>query len=265
MPATAIQNRIDTLFNKKGGSILNVYFTAGYPNLQDTTTILKALEKGGADLIEIGLPYSDPVADGPTIQASNQKALDGGMTMKLLFEQLKDIRKEVGVPLVLMGYFNPVLQFGVERFCQKCAEVGIDGLILPDLPMYEYREIYQPVFQQYGLHNIFLISPQTSEARVREIDENSSGFIYMVSSASITGAKKDITPEQISYFERINGMNLRNPRLIGFGISNRETFQLASKYAQGAIIGSAFINLLTNSQDLEGDIIQFVKSIKGNN
>lgn len=265
MPATAIQNRIDALFQEKGENILNVYFTAGYPNPQDTVPILKALERGGADLIEIGIPYSDPVADGPTIQASNQQALDAGMTMKRLFEQLKDVRSEVSVPLVLMGYFNPVLQFGIENFCKKCAEVGVDGLILPDLPMYEYREFYQPVFQQYGLHNIFLISPQTAEARIREIDENSSGFIYMVSSASITGAKKDITPEQISYFERIKNMKLRNPRLIGFGISNRETFQLASKYANGAIIGSAFINLLSQSQNLEQDVIQFVKSIKENN
>ncbi|WP_224998335.1 tryptophan synthase subunit alpha [Cesiribacter sp. SM1] len=265
MPVTAIQNRLDTLFQEKAENILNVYFTAGYPSLNDTLPVLKALEKGGADIIEIGLPYSDPVADGPTIQASNQKALDAGMTMKLLFEQLKDLRNEVSVPVVLMGYFNPVLQFGVERFCQKCAEVGIDGLILPDLPMYEYREFYKPIFQQYGLHNIFLISPQTSEARVREIDENSSGFIYMVSSASITGAKKGITEEQIRYFERINAMNLHNPRLIGFGISDRESFQLASRYAKGAIIGSAFINLLTGSQNLEHDIIQFVKSIKENN
>lgn len=264
MPATAIQNKIDALFQQKKESILNVYFTAGYPNLEDTVPILKALQEGGADLVEIGLPYSDPVADGPTIQASNQKALDSGMSMKLLFEQLKEVRREVHVPLVMMGYFNPVLQFGVEKFCQKCAEIGIDGLILPDLPMYEYRQFYQPIFQQYGLHNIFLISPQTSEQRIREIDENSSGFIYMVSSASITGAKKDITDEQISYFKRVQNMKLRNPRLIGFGISNRETFQLASHYADGAIIGSAFINLLTKSQDLEHDIVQFVKSIKGN-
>ncbi len=264
MSLTAIQNRIDTLFQEKKNDVLNIYFTAGYPNLQDTVPILKALEKGGADLVEIGLPYSDPVADGPTIQASNQQALESGMNMKLLFEQLKDIRQEVSVPLVLMGYFNPVLQFGVEKFCQKCAEVGIDGLILPDLPMYEYRQFYKQIFQQYGLHNIFLISPQTSEARVREIDENSSGFIYMVSSASITGAKRDISQEQIAYFERINNMQLQNPRLIGFGISNRETFMQATQYASGAIIGSAFINLLTSSMALESDIIQFVKSIKEN-
>lgn len=264
MPATAIQNRIDSLFQDNKERILNVYFTAGYPKLQDTVTILKALQKGGADLIEIGLPYSDPVADGPTIQASNQQALNGGMTMKLLFEQLKEVRAEVSVPLVLMGYFNPVLQFGIERFCQKCAEVGVDGLILPDLPMYEYREFYQPIFYKYGLHNIFLISPQTSEERVREIDEHSSGFIYMVSSASITGAKKGITDDQICYFERIENMKLRNPRLIGFGISDKETFDLASRYANGAIIGSAFINLLTKSENLEKDIIQFVRSIKEN-
>lgn len=264
MPATAIQNRIDTLFQEKKGPVLNVYFTAGYPDINDTVPILKALQKGGVDLIEIGLPYSDPVADGPTIQASNQKALDSGMTMRLLFEQLKDVRKDIHVPLVMMGYFNPILQFGVEKFCQKCAEIGIDGLILPDLPMFEYREFYLPIFQKWGLHNIFLISPQTSEQRVREIDEYSSGFIYMVSSASITGAKKDISEEQIHYFERIQAMKLRNPRLIGFGISNRETFQLTSRYADGAIIGSAFINLLTKSQDLEKDIIAFVKSIKEN-
>jgi tryptophan synthase alpha chain len=263
MPATATQNRLDQLFQQKQERILNVYFTAGYPQPDSTVSILKALQKGGADIVEIGIPYSDPVADGPTIQASNQQALEGGMTMKLLFEQLKDIRKEVSLPLVLMGYFNPVLQFGVERFCQKCAEVGIDGLILPDLPMYEYRTLYQPIFQQWGLHNIFLISPQTSEARVREIDQYSSGFIYMVSSASITGARRDISQEQIQYFQRINGMGLQHPRLIGFGISNRQTFDQACQYAQGAIIGSAFIDLLSTSQQPEQDIVAFIHSLKG--
>ncbi|EMR00751.1 tryptophan synthase subunit alpha [Cesiribacter andamanensis] len=263
MPATATQNRLDQLFQQKQERILNVYFTAGYPQQGSTVPVLKALQKAGADIVEIGIPYSDPVADGPTIQASNQHALEGGMTMKRLFEQLKEIRNEVSLPLVLMGYFNPVLQYGVERFCQACAEVGIDGLILPDLPMYEYREVYQPIFQQYGLHNIFLISPQTSPERVREIDEHSSGFIYMVSSASITGARRDITDEQIRYFERINSMQLQRPRLIGFGISNRQTFEQACQHAQGAIIGSAFINLLGQSQDLEQDIIEFVSAIKG--
>lgn len=255
-------NRIDTLFQQRSEPVLNIYFTAGFPGLDDTRRILNGLEAAGADLIEIGIPFSDPVADGPTIQESNKRALENGMTLRLLMQQLKGFRQEVKVPVVLMGYLNPIVQYGIERFCKDCEEVGIDGLILPDLPMYEYQTIYRSVFEKHGLHNIFLISPQTSQARIEEIDRNSTGFIYIVSSAAITGAKTGISEEQIAYFKRIEAMKLKNPRLIGFGISDRDSFLQASKYAQGAIIGSAFIRLLEKSQNLEQDIKEFVASIR---
>lgn len=254
-------NRIEELFNRKSKRILNVYFTAGYPQLNDTAAILECLEQSGADLIEIGIPFSDPIADGPTIQESNGIALDNGMTLKLLLEHLKDIRSKVNIPIILMGYINPILQYGIEAFCQKCEEVGVDGLILPDLPMFEYLEVHKPLFEKHGLFNIFLITPQTSEARIREIDENSNGFIYMVSSASTTGAKTGISDAQELYFERVNAMNLKNPTLIGFGISNKETFDKACKNANGAIIGSAFVKAISASEDLPRDINEFTKSI----
>ncbi|WP_026997887.1 tryptophan synthase subunit alpha [Flectobacillus major] len=256
-------NRITQLFEQKKNNILNVYFTAGYPELNDTTTVLKALDESGADLVEIGMPYSDPVADGETIQASNQIALDNGMSVKLLFEQLAGIRPSVKVPILLMGYINPVLQFGIENFCQKCQEVGVDGLILPDLPVDVYEEEYKAIFDKYGILNIFLITPQTSESRIRHIDAISAGFIYMVSSASITGAKSGISDVQEEYFARINAMNLTNPRLIGFGISDNETFVKASSHAAGAIIGSAFIKVVSTSKNLQTDIKAFVQAIKG--
>ena len=255
-------NRIDQLFQQQNAPVLNIYFTAGFPKLDSTRTILKGLQKAGADLIEIGIPFSDPVADGPTIQQSNKKALENGMTLRLLMEQLKGFREEVQVPVVLMGYLNPIVQYGIEQFCQDCEAVGIDGLILPDLPMYEYQTFYKALFQKHGLHNIFLISPQTSEARIREIDVNSRGFIYMVSSASVTGAKQGISQEQLIYFERIQQMRLKNPKLIGFGISDRESFLQASQNAEGAIIGSAFIKLLEKTEQPEQDIKNFVETIK---
>jgi tryptophan synthase alpha chain len=255
-------NRISRLFNEKKGQVLNVYFTAGFPQLRDTVTILETLQEAGVDLIEIGMPYSDPVADGETIQASNQVALENGMTIRLLLEQLQGIRQKVTVPILLMGYLNPVMQYGMERFCQACQQIGIDGLILPDMPLAEYQEEYKPLFDRYGLFNIFLITPQTSEARIRLIDEISDGFIYMVSSASVTGATSGISEQQEAYFKRIQAMNLRNPRLIGFGISNHETFTRASQYAQGAIIGSAFIKVLQKATDLKRDITDFVTSVK---
>ncbi|HAA24296.1 MAG TPA: tryptophan synthase subunit alpha, partial [Cytophagales bacterium] len=233
------------------------------PKLRDTRTILHALEKAGTDIVEIGMPYSDPMADGPTIQQSNDVAIGNGMTIHTLFDQLQGMREHVSLPIVLMGYINPVMQFGLEKFCQKCQEVGIDGLILPDLPMAEYLDIHKPTFEKYGLYNVFLITPQTSEARIREIDENTHGFIYMVSSASITGAKGSITEGQVAYFNRVNAMGLRNPRLIGFGISNHETFSTACQYAKGAIIGSAFINLVRESHDLEKDITEYIHAVKG--
>lgn len=256
-------NRIKQLFEEKTNNILNVYFTAGFPKIDDTTVILKALQDGGADLVEIGMPYSDPVADGETIQQSNQIALDNGMSVKLLFEQLAGIREAgITVPILLMGYVNPVIQFGVENFCQKCQEVGIDGLILPDMPISVYEDEYKAIFDKYGILNTFLITPQTTDERIRHIDNISNGFIYMVSSASTTGAKSGISTDQESYFARVNAMNLKNPRLIGFGISDNETFRKAASQAAGAIIGSAFIKLIGQSTDLTSDIKGFVSSVK---
>ena len=253
-------NRIDGVFSKKKKEVLNIYFTAGYPKINDTLRIAGALEEAGVDIIEIGIPYSDPIADGPTIQDSSQKALDAGMSLKLLMRQLQDLRKHIKIPVILMGYFNPVLQYGFTKFCQDCKKVGIDGIILPDLPMQEYAEMYQETFEEYGIYNIFLMTPQTSEKRVLQINEASKGFIYMVSSASITGAKQEVSQAQIDYFERIQKMNLSVQRLIGFGISNKETFDNACQYASGAIIGSAFINQL-NKDDSDEAITSFVESI----
>lgn len=241
-------NRLDKLFAAKDRDILNIYFTAGYPALTDTEEIILSLSAAGVDLIEVGMPYSDPMADGPTIQESGQIALKNGMTLPLLFEQLKNVRPKTDVPLVLMGYFNQLMQYGERKFFEKCREVGVDGLILPDLPLFEYENFYRDAIQENELNISFLITPQTTDERIRKIDELTKGFIYMVSNASITGAKKDISDAQIAYFERINAMHLEHPRLIGFGISNHETFSTACKYAHGAIIGSAYIKALKNGQ-----------------
>lgn len=227
--------------------LLSIYFTAGYPNINDTVSIIQNLEKSNVDMIEIGLPFSDPLADGPTIQDSSTKALRNGMTSELLFKQIRDIRETVSIPLIIMGYFNPMLQFGVEAFCKKCQEVGVDGLIIPDLPVEVYHKEYKSTFEKYGLINVFLITPQTSDERIRYIDSVSDGFIYMVSSASTTGAKTGFGNEQDVYFDRIAKMNLKNPQIVGFGISNNETFTQATKQAKGAIIGSAFIKYLTKN------------------
>lgn len=256
-------NRITQLFDRKPNGILSVYYTAGFPNPDDTLPVLTALQESGVDLVEIGMPFSDPVADGETIQKSSQQALDNGMTLNRLFEQLSEMRKTITVPVLLMGYLNPVLQHGVEAFCRKCQAVGVDGLILPDLPLDVYEAEFREVFEQHGLLNIFLITPQTSEDRIHRIDERSEGFIYMVSSAGVTGAKTDISTSQETYFERIASMNLKNPRLVGFGISNQETFRKANEYAGGAIIGSAFVKMLNGSTALSQDIYQFVKTVKG--
>jgi tryptophan synthase alpha chain len=239
--------------------LLSIYFTAGYPNIDDTVPIIQALEKSGVDMIEIGLPFSDPLADGPTIQASSTAALKNGMTTEKLFEQLTAIRQMVSIPLIIMGYFNPVLQYGVEAFCKKCQDIGIDGLILPDLPADVYDEEYKATFEKYGLINVFLITPQTSNERIHYIDSISNGFIYMVSSASTTGAQSGFGTTQTEYFERITNMSLKNPQIVGFGISNNETFTQATKFAKGAIIGSAFIKHVTsNGIDT---IDSFVKNI----
>ncbi|ULC59080.1 tryptophan synthase subunit alpha [Flaviramulus sp. BrNp1-15] len=251
-------NRINQKL-KEDKKLLSIYFTAGYPNINDTVSIIQDLEKNGVDMIEIGLPFSDPLADGPTIQASSTQALKNGMTTEVLFNQIKDIRKTVSIPLIIMGYFNPMLQYGVEAFCKKCQDIGIDGLIIPDLPVDVYHEEYQAIFEKYGLINVFLITPQTGVERINFIDSVSNGFIYMVSSASTTGAKSGFGDEQTNYFKRIDEMNLKNPQIIGFGISDNKTFSQATQYAKGAIIGSAFIKHLTH----EGvtSIDKFVNSI----
>ena len=243
--------------NKK---LLSIYFTAGYPTLNDTISIIKELEKNGVDMIEIGLPFSDPLADGPTIQESSTQAIKNGMTTKLLFEQLKDIRKTVEIPLIIMGYFNPMMQFGVENFCQKCNEVGIDGLIIPDLPLEEYLSEYQAIFEKYNLKNVFLITPQTTNERILQIDSVSDSFIYMVSSAAVTGSQSGFGTEQMNYFERISNLNLKNPQIIGFGINNKETFEQATCYQKAAIIGSAFIKFITNNSI--NKIAEFVQKIR---
>jgi tryptophan synthase alpha chain len=252
-------NRINQKL-QENNKILSIYFSAGYPSLNDTVHIIQDLEKSGVDMIEIGLPFSDPLADGPTIQASSTQALHNGMTTQVLFDQLKDIRKTVSIPLVIMGYFNPMLQYGIEDFCKKCAEIGIDGLIIPDLPVDVYADQYKATFEKYGLINIFLITPQTADERIRFIDSVSDGFIYMVSSASVTGSQTGFGNIQENYFKRIAGMNLNNPQIIGFGINNAETFKQATQFAKGAIIGSAFINHLT--QNGTGKIEEFVKGIR---
>lgn len=239
--------------------LLSIYFTAGYPKLEDTKTIIQKLGKSGVDMIEIGLPFSDPLADGPTIQASSTQALKNGMTTEVLFEQLKDIRKTVNIPLIIMGYFNPMLQYGVDAFCKKCHEVGIDGLIIPDLPVDVFNDQYKSTFEKYDLLNVFLITPQTSEKRIKFIDSISNGFIYMVSSASTTGKTSGFGKEQMNYFKRIANMNLNNPQIVGFGINDHKTFKQATEFSKGAIIGSAFIKHLT--QNGLDKIDSFVKTI----
>jgi tryptophan synthase alpha chain len=252
-------NRIQSVL-EQDRKLLSIYFTAGFPNLNDTVSILTQLQDAGVDMIELGLPFSDPLADGPTIQESSTQALKNGMTTDTLFEQLKDVRKHIHVPLIVMGYFNPMMQYGVERFCQKCQEVGIDGLIIPDLPVDVYHEQYQELFQQYGLLNMFLITPQTPEERIRYIDKVSEGFIYMVSSAATTGAQSSFGDTQTEYFKRIGAMNLNAKLLVGFGISNAETYQAATAHSKGAIIGSAFIkNLEANGAD---SVASFVNQIR---
>lgn len=240
--------------------ILSLYFTAGYPELNDTVSILQEFQKSGVDLVEIGLPFSDPLADGPTIQESSTKAIANGMTTKLLFEQLKNVRETVKIPLIIMGYFNSMFQFGMENFCQKCAEVGIDGLIIPDLPLAIYEENYKALFEKYNLKNIFLITPQTSEERILKIDSISDSFIYMVSSASVTGSQSGFGEKERDYFNRIASLELKNPQIIGFGIKDKETFLQATEFQKGAIIGSAFVKFL--GENPISEIGGFVKSIR---
>ena len=252
-------NRIDQTF-QKNEKLLSIYFSAGHPELEDTVPILRALQDSGVDMVEIGLPFSDPLADGPTIQESSTRALRNGMSTEMLFNQLENIRDSIHIPLVLMGYFNPMMQYGIERFCQKCQAIGIDGLIIPDLPVDLYHQRYKVLFDQYNLHNMFLITPQTPEERIRYIDSVSSGFIYMVSSASVTGAQSSFGNTQEAYFRRIAAMQLQTPLVVGFGISNAETFRAATRFSRGAIIGSAFIQFLKKKGVTS--IPDFIKKIR---
>lgn len=255
-------NRLKKIFENKK-DLLSIYFTAGFPKLNDTATVLKALENSGVDFVEIGMPYSDPLADGPVIQNSGTIALNNGMSVKVLFEQLENIRSSVNMPIVLMGYINPIFRFGFDNFLKKCKEVGVDGLIIPDLPFELYNEKYKSEFEKYGISNMFLITPQTPEERVRMLDEGSNSFLYMVANAAVTGAKTGLSQFQLDYFSRIKNMKLKNPCMVGFGISNNETYKSVCEYAHGAIIGSAFVNAIEKSTDLEKDISEFISSVLG--
>lgn len=255
-------NRITNLFETKKDGILSVYFTAGYPRLEDTTQILRELEAKGINMVEVGIPFSDPMADGPVIQESSTQALRNGMSIRLLFQQLKEIRQTVRIPIILMGYLNPIMQYGFEAFCQSCVEVGVDGMIIPDLPYADYMADYKAIADRYDLKMIMLITPETSEERIRLIDAHTSGFIYMVSSAATTGAQQSFNEQKQAYFRRINAMNLRNPRLVGFGISNKATFEAAASNSSGAIIGSKFVQLLKSEPTIAGAVDQLLEALK---
>ena len=243
-------NKITQLFNERGDrKLLSLYFCAGTPTLESTTEVIKTMQKRGIDMIEVGIPFSDPMADGPVIQDAATKALKNGMSLKTLFNQLKSIKEEVSIPLILMGYLNPIMQYGIEAFCQSCVESGVSGVIIPDLPFKDYLDDIKPVADRYDLRIIMLITPETSEERIRFIDEHTEGFIYMVSSAATTGAQQSFDEQKQAYFQKINGMNLRNPRMIGFGISNKQTLESAQSNAAGAIIGSKFVQFLDEEKD----------------
>ena len=254
-------NRLNKLFRLKKQNLLSIYFTAGYPEINTTLNIAEALEKAGVDFLEIGFPYSDPVADGPVIQHSSQKALENGMTLNLLFEELKELRKRVTIPVMLMGYVNPMVQYSVERFCKKAAEVGVDGIIVPDLPIYEYEKLYAGFFKDNCLSNIFMVTPQTSEERIRKIDELSNSFIYLLSSSTITGINLQLSNTIEGYYERVKAMQLKNPTIFGFGITNNQSFRKACEYASGAIVGTAFVKLLGTDNYMD-KIPGFVKYIR---
>lgn len=255
-------NRIDALFQQKKENILSVFFTAGFPALNNTVEIAKQLQSAGVDMIEIGIPFSDPMADGPVIQQSSKQAIDNGMTVKLLLEQVKEIRKTISMPIILMGYLNPVMQYGMDRFFTDAVAAGVDGLILPDMPFDEFELHYKEKMETLDLRNIFLISPTTSDERIQRIDQSSRGFIYAVSSSSTTGSKNEFDENQLKYFQQLKDKQLKNPFLIGFGISNKETFYRACQYGAGAIVGSAFIKSLSISKNLAADITTFIRTLK---
>jgi len=253
-------NRLEELFQRKKNNVLNVYCTAGFPQLNSTLEVMKALQDNGADIIELGMPYSDPLADGPVIQSSGSKALQNGMTIEKLFAQLQDCRKEIYVPIILMGYMNPVLQYGFERFCKHAAAIPIDGLILPDLPEHEFETEYGAIIHRYGLDFVFLVTPETSEERLKKLDELSTGFLYAVSSSSTTGNKKDFN-EVEKYLQRLKNMNLKNPVLVGFGVKDKQSFESACKHTSGAIIGTAFIKAIESADDITQSTKEFLQDV----
>ncbi|MFV0587910.1 tryptophan synthase subunit alpha [Bacteroides reticulotermitis] len=255
-------NRINQLFSSNKKDLLSIYFCAGHPTVDSTAHIIRTLEKHGVEMIEIGIPFSDPMADGAVIQHAATQSLRNGMSLKLLFDQLRDIRSDVTIPLVLMGYLNPIMQFGFEHFCKQCVKCGIDGVIIPDLPFRDYQEHYRSIAERYNVKVIMLITPETSEERVREIDTHTDGFIYMVSSAATTGVQRDFDDQKRAYFKKIEDMKLVNPLMVGFGISNKATFDAACEHASGAIIGSRFVTLLEEEKDAEKAILELKKSIK---
>ncbi len=254
-------NRIQQLFHSKKENILSVYFCAGHPTLESTLPNIKALQSGGIDMVEIGIPFSDPLADGPTIQGAASKALKNGMSLHKLFDQLENVRQSVSMPLILMGYLNPILHYGYEAFCRRCQEVGIDGLIIPDLPFDRFQLEYADITKRYGLELVFLVTPETPEARIREIDAHSSGFIYAVSSASVTGAQQSFSDAKQAYFARLQSMHLNNPLLVGFGISNKATREAACAYTSGVIVGSKFVTLLSESTSPDVAVNKLIKAL----
>lgn len=255
-------NRIDELFEKKKSHVLNIYCTAGYPDADSTLEVMQALQESGVDMIELGMPYSDPLADGPVIQASSARAITNGMTINKLFNDLENFRKDIDLPVILMGYINPALQFGFERFCARAAAVGIDGLIIPDLPMHEFETEYRTIITKHGLRFIFLVTPETSDERMKKLDELSSGFLYAVSSSSTTGNQKNLE-QQSGYFKRLKEMHLKNPVLVGFGIKDKQTFETACEYANGAIIGTAFIKALEKQGSVRSNTKKFINEVTG--
>jgi tryptophan synthase alpha chain len=257
-----MNNRLTTLFEQKKTGVLNIYCTAGFPQLNSTAEVIAALQHNGADIIELGIPYSDPIADGPIIQQSNMQALTNGMSIPVLFEQLKNIRDDINLPVILMGYMNPVMQYGIEKFCEDAASVGISGIILPDLPMFEFETQYQHLFKKHDLKFIFLVTPETGEDRIRQIDNLSNGFIYAVSSSATTGNNKAIS-NQAAYFKKLQDLKLNNPVLVGFGIKDKNTFDDACRFTNGAIIGSAYINVLKSATDTGQATKDFINKVKG--